>query len=161
MKDSSIGTYGALALGVVLLLKTAFLYELVDSRRLFLIFVPAAARSAQVAAIRIFKPARTEGFGFSFKNSVGTSDVLKAAAVSLVAGTALLGTAGAIITAFTYLWVILAGKWISRRLGGLNGDAYGALCELSELLILMLLVILNNTPFNLSTGWIEWLSLLL
>ena len=158
MKDSSIGTYGALALGVVLLLKTAFLYELIDSRQIFLIFVPAAARGTQVAAIRIFKPARNEGFGYIFKSSVGTADAVKAAAVSVIAGTAFLGIYGIIIPAASFLWILAAGKWISRRLGGLNGDAYGALCELTEVLILILLIVLVNTPLNLTSGWIEWLS---
>jgi cobalamin synthase len=34
---------------------------------------------------------------------------------------------------------LLAGRWITARLGGLTGDTYGALCELTEAVVLVAL----------------------
>jgi adenosylcobinamide-GDP ribazoletransferase len=37
-----------------------------------------------------------------------------------------------------------AGSWLSRRLGGLTGDAYGALAVLTETLVLFLAVAVST-----------------
>ena len=158
MKDSAIGTYGALAAVILLLMKAVLVYELSNMHNgsgmplLYsaLIVVPAAGRSCQVLGIRVFKPAKKEGFGFIFKSGVRSRDAAAAVFASLVAATAFWGWTGAAVFFASVLFMLAAGKWISVRLGGLNGDSYGALCELSEL---FLLIVISVLP--LSRGWLS------
>lgn len=156
MKDSAVGTYGALALGILLLLKAVFIFELAGSAQDFLlmysalVFVPAGGRCVQVLSIRIFASAKKEGFGVVFKSGVRSIDAVAAVIITLVAGTAVWGLAAAVLTVAAVLFMLVAGGYISRRLGGLNGDSYGAICELSELFLLI--VIAAAKPE--SSGWL-------
>ena len=45
---------------------------------------------------------------------------------------------------FELLFVFLLSAWISKRMQGLNGDAYGAIIELSELSFLLFIAFLGN-----------------
>ncbi len=145
MKDSSIGTYGALAVGILLMLKAVFIYESLTKYNILpvLLLVPAAARGVQVISIRIFRPAKTEGFGAVFKNGVNTFDAVTAAVFSVAMLTAVWGLQGTAVFGLSVLFMLAAGWWISRRLGGLNGDSYGAVCELSEAFLLITVTVIR------------------
>ena len=44
----------------------------------------------------------------------------------------------AVLWLLIFCFTTLLGGWAARRLGGgLNGDVYGAICELSELICLL------------------------
>ncbi len=162
MKDSSVGTYGALAVGILLLMKTVLLYELINDtasgsgRQLLfssLVFIPAAGRGMQVLSIRIFPPAKKEGFGAVFKAGVTVPAAVTAALAVVAAATGFWGLSGAAVSGAAFLFMLAAGKWISLRLGGLNGDAYGAVCELAELFVLAALTIMRPE----FSGWLNQL----
>ncbi|MDC7227818.1 MAG: adenosylcobinamide-GDP ribazoletransferase [Spirochaetales bacterium] len=156
MKDSAIGTYGALSVVILLLLKTVFIYELASSAGFWpafavILFIPSGARLAQVLSIRVFAPAKKEGFGAAFKNGVGTGDTVSAGLIAGLSAAVLWGPYGLIVPAVGCVFALMSGWWVSRRLGGLNGDSYGAICELSELFLLILLNILSPVP----APWIQ------
>jgi cobalamin synthase len=64
-------------------------------------------------------------------------------------GTFFFGIAGLAVSAVVLLLLLSAGARISRQLGGLTGDVYGALIETGDLLILFGLFLVFH--FNLST----------
>ena len=41
------------------------------------------------------------------------------------------------------LAAVAVGAWVTRRLGGLTGDSYGAIEEVAEIVMLLTVVILN------------------
>jgi cobalamin synthase len=52
------------------------------------------------------------------------------------------------------LWLIAFGiaGYFRSRLGGLTGDNYGAINELAEVLVLLLLVLMEKLPLEYSLG---------
>lgn len=136
MKDSNVGAFGVLGFGCVVLLKLAFLIE-VDSGRRWqaLLIMPALGRWSMSFALSVFPYARQEGgLGTAFSD-FATAMSLVWASITFVAGAAL-------ILGWQTFWLIIIPPaigtylitWaIARKLGGLTGDTYGAICELTEI----------------------------
>lgn len=143
MRDSRIGTMGAIALWVNLSLKAAFLGELSGLNKVsFLIFMPAVGRGLMVWSIVKFPYARNSGLGSLFQG--GSIWTLTAnTAVLAGAGLLLLGICSLVIIAVVWAAVHLLSILLTRLLGGLTGDTYGAVCEFSETLTLFLGVLLS------------------
>jgi adenosylcobinamide-GDP ribazoletransferase len=134
MRDHRIGTYGAAALGVDLLAKTAALAALAprDGAWLQVVSACAAARAVPVALSAVLPYARAEG---------GLGGVLgsKARAVVAVALAAAICVAlGAfIVLAVAAAAALCAGLTARRWLGGVTGDVLGAAAELTEVAALI------------------------
>jgi adenosylcobinamide-GDP ribazoletransferase len=145
MKDSRIGTFGVLAVVVLLALKLAFLAEL-EGLALWRVLVPACAlgRWAMLLAVFAFPVAVPGGLAGRFKRrcrwpqlAVGT--VLAAAASFFFLGVWALSLLGLLGLA-TLLWSLA----VRRALGGHTGDTYGALGEMGEALALAALSVLGR-----------------
>jgi adenosylcobinamide-GDP ribazoletransferase len=149
MKDSRIGAFGALSLIGFLLLKGLFLMELIQgsspSILIFLILPPLWARGIAVVLIKIFPPARPGGMGDFFRKNARTTDVLIALAITI--GLTLLTSYFTaiyylpLLIPFLLLLMLIPSALISRILGGLTGDCYGALIEGAELGGIFLLIL--------------------
>ncbi|MFC4775286.1 adenosylcobinamide-GDP ribazoletransferase [Paenibacillus sp. GCM10023252] len=157
MKDSRVGAMGVLAAVLLLLLKFAVLAELYAAEvRLvtvipFLISIPVWSRWWMSAAIVCWPGARAgEGIGSKFQGArlrhVGLGFVI-AAAITGISGYAC-GIAGidlvlliAVPALLTTLFGAIAASWMSRKLGGLTGDTYGALNEWIEMLLLFVVML--------------------
>ncbi|WP_119070323.1 adenosylcobinamide-GDP ribazoletransferase [Aggregatilinea lenta] len=145
MKDPRTGTWAVVGLIVLLLGKGTLLPHVTP---VLLVVPPVAGRWAMVAAAFAFPYARTQGMGGYFREGLGRPQILAASLTSLVA----LGVVAATVSVEALaalvvapLVVIVIGKWAARRLGGgLTGDLYGALCELTELTCLVVFVWLIN-----------------
>jgi cobalamin synthase len=59
----------------------------------------------------------------------------------------LAGWWGIVIVAITSLVTILTGVFFKSRLGGLTGDTYGAIKEVNEAVVLIVLPVLLSTGF--------------
>ena len=137
MRDSRVGPLGAATLFGLLLLKFSLLGELggaVYSHALVL--APALGRWAMVCAIFLFPSAREEGMGHLFKSRCGRRELAVATATALGCALLLFGLRGVAVFGGLGLAVVAMGWYLSRALGGLTGDTYGALCEVSEVLTL-------------------------
>lgn len=157
MKDSRVGVMGAAAGALALMLRWALLLELTPPRAAAALLVaPAVGRMViPLAAVR-WPPARAEGMGAAFGRHVGGAQLAGALLGGLTLAVGVPGllawwgqspaappglTAAVTVSALRGLGAWLAalgvglagGRWLSRRLGGLTGDTYGALCELAEL----------------------------
>ncbi|HEU4328758.1 MAG TPA: adenosylcobinamide-GDP ribazoletransferase [Roseiflexaceae bacterium] len=136
MKDSRIGTMGALALAAVLGLKLVWLAEAGANWLPAVLLAPALGRWADIYGIFWFPPAREGGLGRSFQSLVRRPDFLHATLSTVVLALLLGGLRG--LAALLLVWGVthLLARWWTRDLGGLTGDTYGALCEIAEVVVL-------------------------
>ena len=137
MRDSRIGTYGALALIFSVLMRAFLLAAIAVPGPVLIALVAshAAARALLPAFMQLVPPARTDGLsagaGAGGPNTASIALALGAAALLP------LGHAGAVVAA----GLLLALIWAVRRqalaaLGGQTGDVLGALEQLAEILVL-------------------------
>ena len=137
MKDSHVGANGVTAFCVILLLKYAFLSSAPSVRLPEILFaMPIIGRTAAVLGVTCFPYCRKEGLGYGFTVGQGRMTLMigllsMGLALSLV-NVKLLFIAG--ITLFT---ITLFASYVQKKIGGLTGDVYGAMVELSEVTVLL------------------------
>lgn len=143
MRDSRIGTNGALALSVAVLLRTALVYQMnADGLPVlaFLIVTPVVGRSMMAVMMYRQAYARESGMGNLFIGKIsegrfGITLLLMATLVLLIGG---LFSLFALLV--TLLFVLGFRRFVATRIGGQTGDTLGAACELSELVFLFFLL---------------------
>lgn len=148
LRDVHAGAFGIVGIVLLLLTKYAALSALPDVIRLpALLLVPTLGRWGMTGAVLLWPYARSgPGLGRKAKTGAGPERLAGATAtVLLVAG--LLWWAGLAWTALglmalTAIAVLAIAQWIQSRIGGLTGDAYGAICELAETVNLLALAAL-------------------
>lgn len=139
MRDHRVGAFAVAGGGLLLLLRFSALSALPD-RTLALILAPTLGRWAMSLAIVGFPYARKQGLGRAMKDHAGWRQA--ALATLIVVGVVLAvgrwqGLA-ALVAAF--LTALLGALFIQTRIPGLTGDSYGALCELTEVAVLLAVV---------------------
>ena len=138
MRDSHIGTMGALAVVGVLLLKVALLASIVqpDCWRLVLL-APIAGRCALLLVMALFRYARGDGgLGTIFAVGGRKAALLAvwAVAVLFAAGWLCASYRGLAIAGASLAGSLLLGWYVQRRIGGYTGDTLGATSELIEVI---------------------------
>jgi len=142
MRDSRVGAFAVLAGGVVILGQFACLNELTGHAR-FTALVAAAAMSrwAMLLALVIFPAARTSGAGATFHaaatRSAGIAGTLFVVPLALVSG-----QVGTFTLVASTVVVLGCGHLLTRQLGGLTGDSYGAIAVVTETAVLFVAVAL-------------------
>ncbi len=162
MKDSRVGAMGVIVCVLHLLLKFSLLYTLLGTGGMgsvcfLLAIVPIWSRWFMVAAIQGWPYARRDSGLGSFFRGVTKWHVTMSVLVALFTTTLLVAVfstwlADSSVISFSFIYgltiifsfaigTILTGwilaTYISRKLGGLTGDTYGALNELLETLLLL------------------------
>jgi adenosylcobinamide-GDP ribazoletransferase len=146
MKDSRIGTYGAVTLVIALLLKFTLLMNIAehDSNHLLLAIVLAEVLSRAVAGSLISSMPYVSDIEQSKSKPLAQAQSISELALLLLIGiTPLIFYSGEVI--FTLLIVLvffrsLFKRWLMAKIGGFTGDCLGAGQQLSELLIYLTLV---------------------
>lgn len=147
MRDSRVGSFGALAGALQLLLKFATLTALpAGARAPVLVAVLIAARWAMAVAMWGFPSARLEGLGTAYKARVSLPIVGVATALALAGMWLALGLLGLPLLLLAAAATLAIGSFISRRLRGLTGDSYGALGDIVESTLLVSLVAWFGRP---------------
>jgi adenosylcobinamide-GDP ribazoletransferase len=143
LRDERVGSFAVVGGVLLLLLKYAALETVVkgDLRATeALVLAATLARWCLAVAIVAFPSARAEGLGRAVKDQAGWGE---AALATLTAGVVawLLGEWRGLATMLVAsLVTLLAALYAVRRLRGLTGDVYGAICELAEVIVLLVLI---------------------
>jgi len=141
MKDSRLGTYGAVALGLVLAGRVAALAALGPAAPAALVGAHALARFSSLPLIRQLPYARADGgTGKSFAGGVSDRGL---GAAALFTGLLTLSLwAGAALSAWlaAAAIVLVLAAWFRRRLGGITGDTLGAANQGVELAVYLALL---------------------
>lgn len=140
MKDTHVGSFAVIGLVSVLGLKVFALAALgAGERTMALPLFPALSRWGMVLAVAAFPYARPQGSGRAFKEGATLLRLAAASAMAAIIAFALRGFAGLGLMAAVAALVLLVGIFLSRRQGGLTGDSYGAINEVAEVAVLLLL----------------------
>ena len=138
MRDSHLGSYGALALGLSLLARWAALAALAQSSPLALLIAAISAHAASRAILPILlnrlPPARTDGLAANIGNmNPVTAQIAGAVGILflLPGGFGFAVTSVLLIAALSYLVARLA----LSQIGGQTGDILGATQQLCEIAI--------------------------
>lgn len=145
LKDVHAGTWAVAGLILLLLGKYAALRY---ASPLLLVAPPVVGRWVMVTAAANFPYARSSGLGAYFRDGLGGAQGLAASGIAL-AIVIPVGLRDAppllVLWMLAVIAVLLVARWAARRLGGgLTGDVYGALCELTELLMVWGLALWNS-----------------
>ncbi len=154
MKDSRVGAHGVIAFVVLILAKWSLLLDLLPANPVAsappaaLFAMPVLGRLAMVIAITSYPYARPEGIGKAFAAYAGRSALYVAAATAALL-VAPLGPAALAALAAAVLFAAAFGRYATRALGGLTGDTYGAVTELTEVVVLFIFVLMwdSNSYF--------------
>ena len=138
LKDSRIGTYGAVAIVLSIVARWQAL-ALVPAPRILEVCIVAQAvpRAAIVALAWLSRPSG-DGLGYAFSSSLSTTGALIAIAQGLIASMLIGWRPGVLILAAAYIIVRGARTYFYKRIGGVNGDCLGATEQLLEIFILIL-----------------------
>lgn len=143
MKDSRIGVMGATALVCLLLVKYGAFTALPQygeaglSRFLILLVIPAYARSAMLPAIRYLPYLRPEGGTGSdlFGEKLKPRDFWGLYLCILLS--LLSGWRSLLINAVFFITCAALILFYRKRMGGITGDMLGAMCEITEAMLLL------------------------
>jgi len=145
MKDSAIGTFGALAVIAVLFLKIRSLDLLQGGyRSMALLLGPMLSRWACVVMAYTSRPARPEGLGAMFVRGTQFREFGLASVFTLVMVFSLMEILGLAVLVPLAGLILGFTLYCNRRLGGVTGDTLGALGELVEATVLCLFVLLET-----------------
>ncbi len=145
MRDSTIGSYGACAVAISLLLRTAAIAAVADDGpargAATLVATAALSRGLALLPLILLPPARTDGNGAAIRpkpTGVALALVLAAAialALPILAGASFSRAVAAIVVAGT---AALAGTALAhRQIGGQTGDVAGATQQVAEIAALV------------------------
>lgn len=145
MRDSRIGTMGALAIICVLLIKIALLNSLylhnIDNS---LVMMCLMSRYAMVFSLFNFRYARGEGKAKIFFEAANRKALFYSTFISLVASMLIMKLHGLILFLITIPFAFFIGKYLAKKFGGITGDSLGAINELTEVFVLLIMVVINR-----------------
>jgi adenosylcobinamide-GDP ribazoletransferase len=137
MRDHSIGAYGAVALTLDLIVKTAALAGLAVHHHALWPAIAAGAFSRSVPAVLggTLPSVRSDGAGAAFR--VTRAALVAAVAIAVGLAAALGGVRGLELAGIVAAGGFLLALCFRRWLGGVTGDLLGASVELTETLALV------------------------
>lgn len=159
LRDSNVGAFAVISVVCIMLIKVIAVSELPPLDRVSaLLLFPCLSRWAMLLVMERYPYVRRRGLGTAFLRGRGKRQLALGLAVALFASAALAGVYGiALLAAASALaWGI--GAWAARLLGGVTGDIYGAVNEIVETALLVLMIALTGDPFALQSPlvWALW-----
>lgn len=148
MKDPTLGTFAVITLIFLFLIKIAVFNELFMKNNIsifVIIFIPVISRILQSSMLYLFPPAKANGLARMFGELDKRFSVILFVLLLFV-GTCIYFLIG--VKAIIFILVILVYYSFfyfssKKQFGGITGDLLGAFLEISELLMLITLLLIN------------------
>lgn len=139
MKDSRVGAHSVIAVVCLFLFKLVILTDFSSSSIFFiLILTPMLARLTQPIGVTFFPYVRETGLAKTFNTYLDKKDLFKASLISLLVCIGLKGILGVFLFILTWIIALLINRYIASKIGGLTGDVYGAVTELTTVILLII-----------------------
>ena len=157
MHDSRTGAFGIVGVVLLLLVKYVSLNSVPESLMIAaLLLMPVVSRWAMVYAVFAYPYARPEGLGKVFKQRTSWQNFTAATMVTLaiaiglarLANLAYFYLAGLSIILVVWMVVMAVATYLQRKFSGLTGDTYGAINEVAEVGVLILVCLLAHSGWS-------------
>lgn len=140
MTDSHIGVFGLIAIVLILFLKIHALESMDVDRWRALLVATILGRWAMVLLAYRSKAAK-DGLGSRLIDHLQTKQFVLATLITLLLVTAIWRGNGIAMMAWVAIFTTASKSYFHRRLGGVTGDICGAVGELSETSVMVLLAL--------------------
>ena len=140
MDDSHTGVFGLIAIVLVLFFKIHAIESIDVDRWRALLVAPILGRWAMVLLAYRSKAAKA-GLGSNLIEHLQTKHFLLATLVTLLLVAAIWRRNGIVMMAWVAVFTIASKNYFYRRIGGVTGDTFGAVGELSETSVMVLLAL--------------------
>lgn len=147
MRDPHIGTMGVLGLLSIILLKIGFLSSISSpDMPATLLLMCLLSRWTLVLSMFLFPYARATGKAGMFISGMTPKIFTISTTITLICAFFIGQKKGVLIFLAVAAFVYFSGKFFKKKIGGITGDTLGAVSEVSETLILFLVIILERMP---------------
>lgn len=135
MKDSHVGAFGVITIVFLLLIKFEMLKEfiIIEKNVWLLILPPTIARIAAGIVLSFYETTKKSGLGYTFHSSDPRIFWAIGFIVTLIISS-ILNIKSLIFIGIAILAANLMALWAKKKIGGLNGDIYGAIVETVEVM---------------------------
>jgi adenosylcobinamide-GDP ribazoletransferase len=141
LKDSRHGTYGVAAISLQLILQVCLLSALSPRDGLFTIIVlHTLSRLVPIFLMLIPATSGHDGMGASVSREIGAREPLVGSLITVLLIAPIMGLNFLLLSAILFLTLSIFALWVTRKIGGMVGDAFGAGEQISETMILFFFV---------------------
>ncbi len=143
MGDSRVGGFGIIGACCLLLVKYISLNSIPETLLMStLLLMPMLSRAGMVYALFAYPYAKPSGLGKTFKQGTNWQALTIATLITLAITAIVARLAGLVIMVGTWVIIIVMAAYLKRKFSGLTGDTYGAINEVSEVCVLILVSLL-------------------
>ena len=143
MSDSRAGAFGIIGACCLLLVKYVLLNSVPETLLMAaLVLMPTISRWAVVYAIFAYSYAKPSGLGKVFKQGTRWQWFTMATLIALVVAIVLAKLMGLAIILGIWVITVAMAAYLKRKFSGLTGDTYGAVNEVAEVCVLILVCLL-------------------
>lgn len=167
LRDSHVGAFAVVGVVFLLLIKVvavadlpvAWLPPMGPNRVTVLLLFPCLSRWAMLLTMELYPYVRSNGLGTAFftgNKGPFSRHLVLGFVFTLVVSTALAGVVGIILLAAACAVAWAVGAWATRLLGGVTGDIFGAVNEITEVVVLLLVLrLIDSSSFAIQSPLFE------
>lgn len=148
MRDSRAGALGMVGVCCLLIVKYVSLNSVPQNLMMTtLVLMPVVSRWAMVYAVFAYPYARPSGLGKVFKQGASWRRLTMATLVALAVAIPWFRLAGLVIMLGVWVIVVAMAAYLKGKFSGLTGDTYGAINEVAEVGVLILVCLLAHNQW--------------
>ena len=162
LRDPNVGAFAVVGVICLLLVKVAAMIGLPTTgadRLPVLLLFPCLSRWAMLLTMELYPYVRSNGIGTAFFDGGQGRfrwQLILGFVFTLVVSVTLAGMVGLVLLAAACAVAWGIGAWATRLLGGVTGDIYGAVNELTEVVVLLMaLMLMAAAPFTFYSPLVE------
>ena len=143
MKDSRIGTNGAVVLILYFITKTVLISEIITTNPKYLIIFPIIARLSTPVNAGLSNYARKSGMSNAIISENGIFEAIFSLALSIILVFYIIDIKGIVAISIAFIFIIIFMVNVRKKIDGITGDIMGACLELTSILVLFLGIVLR------------------